>query len=86
MQAMEDGQAVQRKGWNGVGMFIYRVPAASYPAQTGVAKAYFGEGSLVPYQAYTAMKTVDGTVVPWTASQSDVYAEDWIVLDIKHAD
>lgn len=86
IDAMKNGHAVQRKGWNGKGMFVYRVPAASYLAQTGVAKAYFGEGALVPYQAYTAMKTADGTVVPWVASQTDMEADDWIVLDLKHAD
>jgi hypothetical protein len=34
----------------------------------------------VPYQAYIAMKTVQGTVVPWLASQTDMLAEDWEVL------
>lgn len=86
LEALDDGKAVQRQGWNGAGLFVYRVPAASYPAQTGVAKAYFGEDALVPYQAYLAMKTADGTVVPWTASQTDLQAEDWIVLEVKHAD
>jgi hypothetical protein len=29
------GKRLQRTGWNGKGLFIYLVPAASYPAQTG---------------------------------------------------
>lgn len=73
--AMNDGKAVYRHGWNGKGMFLYLVPAASYPSQTEVAKKQFGE--TVPYQAYIAMKTVDGTVVPWLASQTDMLAFDW---------
>lgn len=28
-------------------------------------------------QAFIAMKAADGTVVPWTASQTDLLAEDW---------
>lgn len=79
LDLLEDGHAVAREGWNGKGMFIYRVPADSYPAQTGVAKAYFGEGALVPYGAYLAMKTADGTVVPWLSSQTDTLAKDWMV-------
>lgn len=80
LAAMREGKAVARQGWNGKGMFIYLVPAAAYPAQTGVAKQHFGENALVPYGAYTAMKTADGNVVPWLCSQTDQWAEDWTVL------
>ena len=81
---LKEGHAVARAGWNGKGMFLYLVPAPEqgYPAQTGVAKAFFGEGSLVPYGAYIAMKTADGTVVPWLASQTDVLADDWTLVEI----
>jgi hypothetical protein len=37
---------VARAGWNGAGMFAYIVPASQYPAITGVAKEYWGEGTL----------------------------------------
>lgn len=80
-EAMRQGKAVARHGWNGKGVFIYLVPAAAYPAQTGVAKRHFGENALVPYGAYTAMKTADGNVVPWLCSQSDMWAPDWVVVD-----
>jgi hypothetical protein len=38
-------------------MFAYIVPASQYPAITGVAKEYWGEGNFVPYRAYWALKT-----------------------------
>lgn len=72
---------VARAGWNGKGMFIYRVPPASYPVQTGAAKAHFGEGSLVPYNAYLALKGVDDTVSTWVPSVSDCLAHDWHVVE-----
>lgn len=75
VRALKAGHKVARTGWNGKGMWLYFVPAASYPAQTLAAKEHFGE--MVPYLAYIAMKTVDGSVVPWLASQSDVLSEDW---------
>lgn len=78
---LRDGKRVQLKGWNGEGMFIYLVPAASYPAQRGAAKAWAGEDAMIPYGEYLAMKTVDGTVVPWLASQTDILAGDWTPLD-----
>lgn len=77
LYALKDGHKVHREGWHGKGMFLYYVPAATYKAQTAIAKAEFGEE--VPYLAYIAMKTVTGHVVPWLASQTDILAEDWVI-------
>ena len=30
---------------------------------------------------YLEMKTADNKLVPWLASQSDVLAEDWVVVE-----
>lgn len=81
VDAMKLGLRVARSGWNGKGMFLYFVPAASYPAQTGAAKAFFGEDAMVPYRAYIAMKTVRGDVVTWAPTVSDALAEDWYILE-----
>lgn len=81
VEAMKQGMRVARAGWNGQGMFVYLVPAASYPAQTGVAKAFFGDGALVPYRQYMALKTAQGDVATWAPSGSDALAEDWYILD-----
>ncbi|MFP3556403.1 DUF2829 domain-containing protein [Paraburkholderia sp. SIMBA_049] len=77
IEQMKQGEAVAREGWNGKGMFVYLVPAAAYPAQTGVAKAFFGEGARVPYGAYFALKGANGTVNTWVPSITDCLAEDW---------
>jgi hypothetical protein len=79
LDAVRDGLAVYRTGWNANGQYVYLVPAASYPPQTDVAKAEFG-GEDVPYGAYLAIKTVQHNVVPWLASQTDLLAEDWQVI------
>ena len=75
IKQLKNGSTVHREGWNGKGMFLYYVPANSYKAQTEVARAFFGD--MVPYGAYIAMKTAQGNVVPWLASQTDVLADDW---------
>ena len=75
VELLKMGKKVDRKGWNGKGMFLYYVPGNSYPATTEIAKKEFGDK--VPYCPYIAMKTVQGNVVPWLASQSDILAEDW---------
>lgn len=78
--ALKRGKKVARPGWNGKGMYLYFVPANSYPAQTDIAKAEFGD--MVPYGAYIAIKTVQGTVeAGWKPSSMDMLAEDWEILD-----
>jgi hypothetical protein len=78
LKLLKAGERLARQGWNGKGMWIYHVPAASYPAQTQAAKDNIGP--LVPYGAYLAMKTAAGEVVPWLASQTDILADDWVLL------
>lgn len=85
IEALKLGQSVARAGWNGKGMFAYLVPANAYQAQTGVAKAFFGEGALVPYNAYMALKGVDGTVSTWVPSVNDTLAEDWQIVSASAA-
>jgi hypothetical protein len=81
LAALRDGKRLTRNGWNGKGLFVYLVPPMSYPVQTGAAKAHFGEHTLVPYNAYFAIKNVDGTVSTWVPSVNDCLAEDWHVVD-----
>lgn len=78
---LKRGGRVARAGWNGKAMFVYLVPANAYPAQTGAAKAFFGEGSMVPYNAYFALKGVDGAVSTWAPSVGDALAEDWYIIE-----
>jgi hypothetical protein len=80
VEALKKGAKVTRAGWNGHGMCLYYVPPGEYPARTDAAKGLFGAEALVPYRDYIAMLTVQGTVVPWVASQTDVLANDWSVV------
>ena len=81
IEAMKAGQKVARAGWNGKVMFVYYVPANSYPVQTGAAKSHFGEGAMVPYNAYMAIKNVNETVSTWVPSVNDVLSEDWSIVE-----
>lgn len=78
--ALKCGFKVARRGWNGKDMFLYHVPADRYPAKTEIAKEIMAEDGKVDYGAYIAMKTVQGYVVPWLASQTDILSEDWYVV------
>ena len=68
IEAAKQGKRVARAGWNGRNQFAYIVPAASYPAQTGADKTHFGEGALVPYHSYWALKAADNIVYTWSPS------------------
>lgn len=80
---LKAGYKVARVGWNGKGMFLYHVGANSYPVSGNPGSAVKGmfEDDMVPYGAYIAMKTAQDNVIPWLASQTDMLAEDWTVVD-----
>jgi hypothetical protein len=79
LKEVKSGKRIAREGWNGKGMFVYYVGPDEYDSKTDAAKKTFGEKT--PYLPYLALKTVDDKVVPWLASQTDILAEDWEVLD-----
>lgn len=81
LELLKLGCKVARSGWNGKGMFLYHVPAASYAPCTPAGKECATDNGKVPYGAYIAMKTAQGNVVPWLASQTDMLAEDWVIVE-----
>ena len=81
IEAAKKGAKITRRGWNGKGMFLYYVPEGRYPARTDAAKSIATADGKVDYGAYIAMKTAQGNVVPWLASQTDILADDWEVVE-----
>ena len=81
LEALKEGKKVAREGWNGKGMFLYYVPVGAYAPCTSVAKTLVNSDGKVEYGAYIAMKTAQGNVVPWLASQTDMLSEDWVIVD-----
>lgn len=72
--AMKLGNKVARKGWNGKGMWLMLVPA---DLADKVAFQYAALDAL----PWIGMKTADDKFVPWLASQTDMLAEDWVVIE-----
>jgi hypothetical protein len=75
--ALKLGQKVARAGWNGKDMFLFLVPGSVFKVNRPPLMGIYPEGTEITYQPHIDMKTVQNTVVPWLASQSDVLAEDW---------
>lgn len=62
---LHQGRAVYRKGWNGKGQYLVLHP---HPV----------DDDRLPWVSIT---TVDGKIVPWLCSQTDLLAEDWDLVD-----
>ena len=96
IEALKNGQLVSREGWNGKGMFVFMRPEDTLPMEVlqnvkslpqNVKDWYSGQGNSthingVKFTAYLCMKAADNTIVNgWLASQTDILAEDWGIVE-----
>lgn len=77
---LKNGDKVARSGWNGSGMFIFLVQGSVFNVNRPPLLGIYPEGTEINYRSHIDMKTVDGSIVPWVASQTDLLAEDWYVV------
>lgn len=66
IEALKSGNLVAREGWNGKGMYLQ------------ICLPSDDDKNLLPF---IEMKTADDKYVPWLASQTDMLAEDWFILE-----
>ena len=66
LEMLKAGAIVSRVGWDGDGQFI----KLQVPDEHSKMK-----------KPYLYISPVDGELVPWLASQTDLLAEDWYRLD-----
>ena len=81
LRELKLGSKVARSGWNGKGMFIFLVPGSTFKVNRPPLLGIYSEGTEIKYHAHVDMKTADGQVVPWLASQTDLLANDWSVVE-----
>ncbi len=79
--ALKNGKKVAREGWNGKRMFLFLVPGSTFRVSRPPLLGIYPEGTEINYSPHIDMVTADGHVVPWLASQTDVLADDWVVID-----
>jgi hypothetical protein len=68
VKQLQHGDRVCRSGWNGKGMYLFLVLNWTFTD---------GKNDNRPTQPFVAMKTANGSDVPWLCSQSDLLATDW---------
>lgn len=84
IEAAKQGKKITRRGWNGKGMWV--ICRSGYPdgipCNKNTADAVgIPEGTLFKVRPYLQMKCVDDTFQMWLASQSDILAEDWEIVE-----
>lgn len=84
LNLLKQGKAVARKGWNGKGMFLTYQPGSEVTGdmmRNEPAKKFYGSNA-VKICGHIDMKAADGSyVVGWLASQTDMFAEDWMEVE-----
>lgn len=87
LEALKKGHRIARKGWNGKNMFLFLLPAGTVPTKAiydptlreVIEKEIGGETfeALGSIRMFTADKKI---LTGWLASQTDMLAEDWVIL------
>lgn len=81
LDKLRQGYKVGREGWNGKNMFLFLVQDSQFKVNRAPLRGIYPEGTEITYQSHIDMKTAQNTVVPWLASQSDMLADDWVVIE-----
>ncbi|MCW5932045.1 MAG: DUF2829 domain-containing protein [Bacteroidetes bacterium] len=81
LNEIKTGHKVARSGWNGKNMFVFLVPGSTFTVNRAPLLGIYPEGTVINYHGHIDMKTADNMVVPWLASQTDILAEDWNIVE-----
>ncbi len=74
LEYLKGGKRITREGWNGKGMWLILIEAGN-ALHTSIHGQF-------PMQDCIGMKTANDLMQPgWLASQNDMLASDWIVLN-----
>ena len=90
IEALKEGKAIQREGWNGKGLFIVKqvpahitgdiIPNMQSLPQSAKNILMSRENPHIDYTNQMLIINPDGRADSWVPSVSDVFAEDWEVV------
>lgn len=78
IQLLKEGKRVQRQGWNGKGQYIELASNISYKNANG--EIINVEHEAIGNKAIAFVGT-SGVQLGWLASQADMLAEDWTIVE-----
>ena len=83
LDRVKHGERLCRAGTSGA--FIFLVPGSRFAVNRPPLLGIYPEGTLIDYDPHIDMKTADGPVSPWLASQADLLAIDWCLYQDDRA-
>lgn len=78
IEAAKHGEKIARAGWNGKKQYVQLATAISYKSVSG--EIVNCEHNAIGNQAFAFVGT-SGVQMGWLASQADMLAEDWTIVD-----
>lgn len=82
IEALKLGRKVSRSGWNCKSMYLIHFSPVSHGLE--MLTVYDKEeGTTLPLLPFILMKTADNCYVPWLASQTDILAEDYSIVNFS---
>lgn len=81
LEAIKLGQKVSREKWNGKNQFLFLVPGSRFQVNRHPLLGIYPEGTVINYRPHIDIRTANGEIVPWVATQSDLLEDDWFLLE-----
>ena len=78
IEAAKKGKRIARKGWNGKGQYVELASGIGYVGPDG--RTVNAEHAAIGNKAFAFVGT-SGVQMGWLASQADMLADDWIILE-----
>lgn len=79
LEAAKCGEKIARKNWNGKGQFVFLASDAEFRTQADLSA--FNDKDVEVHDVLV-IKTAQDVFQPgWLASQSDMLADDWFIVD-----
>jgi hypothetical protein len=76
LEHVKHGKKITRAGWNGKNMWVRLFSRTELPLACVITHPFL----VIEYpQGHSAY--LDGSCIPWLASQTDILAEDWRLFD-----
>lgn len=92
LEALKQGKAIARKGWNGKGMFLFLLPGGRVPKSAihdpGLRKVIEEQVEGDSFEALPSIRmwttNAEGrraVLTGWLASQTDMLSDDWVIIE-----
>jgi len=81
LEAAKMGHRIARHGWNGKGQYVFLADEVEFHTNAEISE-FVGSADIVYVADMLVLRTAQGNMQPgWLASQADMLAEDWYIVD-----